>query len=163
MNLFNKISKIIELKNEIYYNSLRINRRATRASNNKSFPSGDPYWLNVARLIKEVAENDQANFFRYPEVILHLASENSSLGYMLLDKISSHPLGRSILNKCSTPPWGAPFLLSKYPFVSPTTLSHIANILSIYDCFGGENSTILDFGGGVWRHCALSCCAIPRY
>lgn len=152
MNVFTKINNKLKTykkqKKEDIYNRTRIDRFEFSQDIKKSFPVGDSYWLHVARHIRSIAESDEVNFFRDPEVILHLASENSSLGYRLLDKIRSHPQGSNILNKCTTPPWGAPFLLKNYPFVSPTTASHIANTLSIYDLCGQEISSILDFGGG---------------
>jgi hypothetical protein len=106
------------------------------------------YWASVGRRIKEVSETQERSFFHDPVVILHLASENYRLGYRLIEKIYAHPLGQDLLNRCGTPSWGSPYLLRKYPFLSPTTASHIANLLSIYDHFGSRFSSILDFGGG---------------
>ena len=146
--IFNRIVRHMKAKKERIYNCARIDRRDFQEGINKHFPAGDAYWINVAKHIKSVAENDHANFFRDPEVILHLASEDPGLGYRLLDKIRLHPLGSCVLTKCSTPSWGAPFILKKYPFLSPTTASHLANILSIYELSGQEISSILDFGGG---------------
>jgi hypothetical protein len=146
--IFNRIARYRKEKKERDYNSARVDRRDFQEGINKPFPAGDVYWLNVAKHIKSVAEDKQENFFRDPEVILHLASENSVLGYRILNKIRLHPLGNSFINKCSTPAWGAPFILQNYPFLSPTTASHIANILSIYDSWDQKISSILDFGGG---------------
>ncbi|MBF9020227.1 hypothetical protein HKCCA1058_05890 [Rhodobacterales bacterium HKCCA1058] len=152
MNTSSRIIKKIltykKEKNEIKFNSARLDRRNFQGSVNKAFPAGDTYWLDVAKHIRSVAEHGHENFFRDAEVILHLASEDAFLGYELLKKIRLHPIGEHILNKCGTPAWGAPFILQDYPFVSPTTASHIANILSIYDTCGQEISSILDFGGG---------------
>jgi hypothetical protein len=146
------LKKLVNKYNVISENKFNQNRSDRfgykKSQENKYFPKGEGYWLAVAADIKATAQVDEENFFRDPAVILHLASENPTLGYRILEKIKSHPLGRQVLSKCGTPAWGAPFLLRKYPFLSPTTASHIANILSIYDSFGKNISSIIDFGGG---------------
>ena len=73
------------------------------------------------------------------------------MGYKFIKKIRGHKLGEELLNKCQTPRWGSPFLLKRFPFLSPTTASHLANIISIYDSFGKEfrnYKQVVDFGGG---------------
>ena len=84
-------------------------------------------------------------------VINHLAPNDFTLGYKSLHRIRKHFLGEQLLNKCSTPPWGSPSLLRKYPFFSSQTIMHLINIISIYDCFGKKflnYKSIVDFGGG---------------
>ncbi len=110
------------------------------------------YWNEVATEIYQASEDDDGRlFFKNPIVINHLASEDYLLGYKLVNKIMAHRLGPDILNKCSTPPWGRPFLLKNFPFLSPTTASHLSNILAIQDVFKldiAECKTFIDFGGG---------------
>ena len=134
---------------ELRFNNSRYDRNESREKQEVNiFPSGVDYWPAVAKKILQ-ASND-THFFLNQAVILHLASENSTLGYRLLKKIQDHPRGYELLNKNQTPSWGSPFLLEKYPFLSPTTASHIANLLSITDAFGGEqSSSFIDFGGGM--------------
>ena len=154
--LINKIKRLIKFLfyfNEFIFNKNIINRKKfIKDSKINFFPKEENYWISVALEIARAADlNNGKYFFLNKEVILHLASQNSKLGYRLLEKIQSHLKGEELLNKCTTPSWGSPFLLKKYPFASPTTLSHLANLLSIYDSFGQElklYKSFVDFGGG---------------
>jgi len=146
-NIFDKVVDRIDLYRERIYNSSRIDRKSYFLCA-RTFAADDDYWLGVAAHIRRVAEDDSDNFFRDPEVILHLASENYRLGYELLERIRSHPKGSELLHKCNMSAWGSPYVFRRYPFASTTTLSHIANLLSLYDFFGGIPTTVLDFGGG---------------
>jgi len=154
--LINKIKKFVKFAfyfREILFNKNIIDRKNYNKNSKKYFfPKEENYWISTASKINRAADlNNGKYFFLNKEVILHLASQNSNLGYRLLDKIKSHLKGEELLNKCSTPAWGSPFLLKKYPFASPTTLSHLANLLSINDSFGQElklYKSFIDFGGG---------------
>ena len=154
--LINKIKKFVKFVvyfREIIFNKNIIDRKNYKKNSKKYFlPKEENYWISVASEINRAADlNNGKYFFLNKEVILHLASQNSYLGYRLLDKIKTHLKGEELLNKCSTPSWGGPFLLKKYPFASPTTLSHLANLLSINDSFNQElklYKSFIDFGGG---------------
>ena len=153
INKIKRLSKFLFYFNEFIFNKNIITReKYTKVSKINFFPKGENYWISVASEISRAADlNNGKYFFLNKTVILHLASQNSYLGYRLLDKIRSHFKGEELLNKCTTPSWGSPFLLKKYPFASPTTLSHLANLLSIYDSFGQElklYKSFVDFGGG---------------
>ena len=112
----------------------------------------EDYWQKVSKNILNASNfNGGESFFLDKTVVGHLASNNSGLGYRLLDKINSDLNGKEYLNKIRTPSYGSPFLLKKFPFLSPTTASHIVNLLSIEECFKkkiNQFRSILDFGGG---------------
>ncbi len=112
----------------------------------------EDYWQKVSKNILNASNfNGGESFFLDKSVVGHLASNNSGLGYRLLDKINSDLNGKEYLNKIRTPSYGSPFLLKKFPFLSPTTASHIANLLSIEKCFNlriDQLKSFLDFGGG---------------
>jgi len=151
--IFKLIKKFLTLQ-DVYFNRNIIGRTKTdNKLKKKNFSiNKNQYWNVISKRILDASNhNDGKNFFQDRDVILHLASENINLGYKLVNKIRSHPHGEGLLNKCTTPSWGSPFLLKKYPFASPTTLSHLANLLSIYDSFGQElklYKSFVDFGGG---------------
>lgn len=147
------------IKNKIInFFERRFNNRLLQPSIKLKLETGEnllpnqDYWNKVAVEIYRAAEFDRGrHFFKNPVVINHLASEDSLLGYRLVKKIIAHEFGIDLLNKCSTPPWGSPFLLKHFPFCSPTTASHLANILAIQDVFNLDMSqckTFIDFGGG---------------
>jgi len=101
------------------------------------------------RLKKAALLNNGKFFFLDKFVIRHLASEDSNLGWRLLKLISSKTNGGEIIRQFHTPPWGAPYLLRRYPFLSPTALTHIVNLLSIKEAFPEEEiNSFFDFGGG---------------
>lgn len=119
---------------------------------NYKFFNSNNYWNKVAQNIKKQSSPQNKNsFFRSWSVISHLAPTDFILGYKILIKIKKHFLGEELLNKCSTPPWGSPVLLRKYPFLSTQTAAHLLNIISFYDCFGKKflyYKLLIDFGGG---------------
>lgn len=153
MSIFLKLIKKILSIQDVYFNKNIIGTKNTNKSKVKNISiSKDHYWNIISKRILEASNyNEGKNFFQDPDVILHLASKNVNLGYKLINKIKSHSHGDEMLNKVRTPPWGSPFLLKRYPYLSPTTASHIVNLLSIEECFKkkiNQFSSILDFGGG---------------
>ena len=154
MNIFFKLIKKILSIQDIYFNKNIIGRtKNINKPKAKNIPiNKGQYWDVISKRIIEASNyNDGKNFFQDPDVVLHLASENVNLGYKLINKIRSHSHGEDMLNKVRTPAWGSPFLLKNYPYLSPTTASHLANLLSIEECFNKkitEFRSILDFGGG---------------
>lgn len=126
-----------------------------KQSNNKNsitFDKNENYWIAVAQeILKSANINNGKKFFQNKAVLDHLSSDYADLGYEILRKIKNHPFGDEILNICQTPPWGSPFLLRKFPSLSSTTATHLANILSINDAFDmkiEEYKSFVDFGGG---------------
>lgn len=156
MSIFFKLIKKILSIQDVYFNKNIIERKNTNKSKVKNVPiipiNKDQYWNIISKRILEASNyNEGKNFFQDPDVILHLASKNVNLGYKLINKIKYHSHGDEMLNKVRTPSWGSPFLLKRYPYLSPTTASHIVNLLSIEECFKkkiNQFRSILDFGGG---------------
>ncbi len=153
MKMFFKLIKKVLSFQDIYFNKNIIGTKNTNKLKVKNVSiNKDQYWNIISKRIFESSNyNDGKNFFQDPDVILHLASENVNLGYKLINKIRSHSRGDDMLNKVRTPSWGSPFLLKKYPYLSPTTASHLVNLLSIEECFKkkiNQFRSILDFGGG---------------
>jgi hypothetical protein len=144
----NKLNKISETS----FNKNIIDRKKFSNVKKIKIKKNINYWNVVSKEIQKAANNkNEKYFFRNWAVILHLASEDHSLGYKFIKKIKDHKIGEELLSKCQTPNWGSPFLLKKFPFLSPTTASHLVNIISIYDSFGNEfkkYKNIVDFGGG---------------
>ena len=134
------------------FNNQRLDRKLKKKQSNKKFQNGNNYWNKVAQNIeKQSSTKNEKTFFLSSSVTLHLAPPEYILGYKLLKKIKKHVIGEQLLNKCSTPPWGSPFILRMYPFISPQTAIHLINIISFYDCFGKKflyYKSIIDFGGG---------------
>jgi len=145
----NRIRNIIE---DHFNENIIRSKIPLRMNLGKNISQDSGYWTEVANEIYRASDHDGGKqFFKNQVVINHLASEDHSLGYRLVSKILEHPLGFELVNKCSTPPWGAPYLLRRYPFLSPTTASHIANILAIKDIFSLDVcnfKNFIDFGGG---------------
>ena len=153
MKIFFKLIKKILSIQDVYFNKNIIGKKNTNKSKVRNVSiNKDQYWNIVSKRIFEASNyNDGKNFFQDPDVILHLASTNVNLGYKLINKIRSHSHGDDMLNKVRTPSWGSPFLLKRYPYLSPTTASHLVNLLSIEECFKkkiNQFRSILDFGGG---------------
>lgn len=150
--MINKIKRKWNHFLEAEFNKNIIDRNKYLDIKKKQYPKGKDYWNSVSLEIKKAAENkNEKYFFRNWAVIVHLAYPDWTLGYKFINKIKDHKLGEELLNKCQTPPWGSPFLLKKFPFLSTTTASHLANIISIYDSFGDKFKNfknIVDFGGG---------------
>jgi hypothetical protein len=142
--------KIEQIRNDRFNDRIYGRRRSPRSIADYKVDADESYWQHVALEIVEASTCDGGeSFFEHPVVVDHLASRNAGLGNALLEKIMEHPEGRKILLKCQTPPWGSPYILRKYPFLSPTTASHIANILSIHDELGAiDGKSVVDFGGG---------------
>ena len=145
-------NRIINISEKIFNKNILHATNKLKTDFEVMFHKGLDYWSEVAIEICRASNHEGGKqFFKSPIVINHLASEDHELGYKLLNKIQAHPLGFGLLNKCSTPPWGTPYLLRRYPFLSPTTASHIANILAIQDVFTLDVSNFknfIDFGGG---------------
>ena len=154
--LIRKIKSALKLY--ISFFEVNFNKKIiTRSEYNKTiekkfFPKTEKYWDAVATEILKAAHlDDGKHFFLNKIVQMHLASENNFLGYRLLHKVREHTKGEELLNKCKSSAWGAPFMLKRYPYVTPSAIGHIANLLSIYDEFGKELNqykSFLDFGGG---------------
>jgi hypothetical protein len=128
-------------------------KNLNKLNKDKLYNKNQNYWSEVADEILDAAQpQNQSTFFQNKAVLDHLASDYASLnGYDIISKIKNHPRGEEVLNICTTPPWGSPRLLRKYPFLTPATASHIANILSINDSFGiaiEDYKSFVDFGGG---------------
>lgn len=144
----NKLNNFLETS----FNRNLIDRKNYIDIKKKKIQKKSNYWDIVSKEIQKAASSkNEKFFFRNWAVTLHLASEDHSLGYKFIKKIKGHKLGEELLNKCQTPRWGSPFLLKRFPFLSPTTASHLANIISIYDSFGNEfrnYKQVVDFGGG---------------
>lgn len=138
---------------EKHYNNRRIDRKIYRYWNDsiKNINYSN-YWEKVSFQILNASIKENGNkFFLNRYVIDHIASENSKLGYHILAMLRKHKDGIKLLNLIQTPPWGAPYLLSKYPYLSPTTTSHIANIVAILDMLQIEITKLrsfVEFGGG---------------
>jgi hypothetical protein len=108
------------------FNDNILDRDIKREKINYKFFNSDNYWNKIAQDIKkQSSKKNKKNFFRSWSVISHLAPTDFILGYKILNKIKKHFLGEELLNKCSTPPWGSPFLLRKYPFLSIQTAGHL--------------------------------------
>ena len=150
--MFKRIKNRVNTFLENQFNINIIGRKIFEILNREHYLSDNNYWDKISLKIRRAAETrNKKYFFRNWAVILHLASEDWSVGYEFVNKIKNHKLGEELLNKCQTPPWGSPFLMKKFPFLSPTTASHLVNIISIYDAFGDElkkYKNIVDFGGG---------------
>ena len=144
----NKLNYFLETK----FNKNIIYGKSYRPLKIKKYPKDNNYWNAISLEIERAASSKNEKYFFYNWlVMLHLAGVDYSLGYKFLNKIKNHVLGEELLNKCQTPPWGSPFLLKKFPFLSPTTASHLANIISIHDAFGDKFKNfknVVDFGGG---------------
>jgi len=149
--MFYKIKNKLNQLSEKKFNQNIIDRNKKKISK-KKFTNTKDYWNTVSyEILKAANPKNEKYFFRNWAVILHLASEDYKLGYKFIDKIKSHKLGDELLNKCQTPAWGSPFLLKKFPFLSPTTASHLVNLISIYDAFNDDFNNykhVIDFGGG---------------
>ena len=151
---FSKIKQKIFNIFEKHFNKSIIFRpnKVQKFADQSSLIKNENYWQIMSKRILNAANfNDGKFFFLDKSVIDHLASNNSSLGYRLLHKINLDNNGKEYLNKIRTPYFGSPFLLKKFPFLSPTTASHIANLLSIEHCFNKNISqfgSFLDFGAG---------------
>lgn len=153
LRLIKKIKNRINIYNEFKFNNKIIRSgRSGQFSKFNEINENKDYWEQVSWCIKQESMRDGGvNFFKNKVVIDHLASENADLGYRLLNKIIRHPLGDRMLGLISTPSWGSPFLLKRYPYLSPTTASHIANIISINDAFQediAQYKSFVEFGGG---------------
>lgn len=156
--VFRKIFSLLELikyQFEIIYNNRLLNRQNfnnSRINNKKKNILTKDYWETVADNILDCAKFDNGKHFFLNKVVQdHLAAENNYMGYRLLKKIQFHKNGHNFLSKLPTSPWGAPFLLKKFPAVAPISLTHIANLLSIEDEFEKkiqDYNSCLDFGGG---------------
>ena len=92
INKIKRLCKFLFYFNEFIFNKNIITReKYTKVSKINFFPKGENYWISVASEISRAADlNNGKYFFLNKTVILHLASQNSYLGYRLLDKIRSH-------------------------------------------------------------------------
>lgn len=146
-------TKINDYLDKKFNDDIFFRKKFEQSKKGKFYNKNNNYWSEVADEILNAAQpQNQNSFFQNKAVLDHLASDYASLnGYDIISKIKKHPLGELLLNICQTPPWGSPFLLRKYPYLSPATASHIANILSINDAFGisiEDYESFVDFGGG---------------
>ena len=156
-----KFRRRIEQVNQSLFLNALFSSNTHAISRPPSFPSGHQYWTAVSSYIKSVLVNNQAHFFNDPVVITHLASHDLVTGYRLIKKILKHPVGPSLLNKCQVSPWGSPYILRKYPSQTPTSASHIANLLSLIDNFGSNLESIVEFGGGYGGFARFVALALP--
>ncbi len=150
--MLNKIKRKLDHFIETKFNESLIKKKKQNKKKELRIKKDENYWNNVSSNILKAAEFENGKyFFRNKSVILHLAANDYLLGYKFLKKIKGHILGKELLNKCQTSPWGSQFIMRKYPSLSPSTAGHLANIISMYDSFGKEFKNfknIVDFGGG---------------
>lgn len=136
---------------ELHWNSKLLNGERFFNDNYTISQSGSDYWSEVSSLIARALENNEGiHFFRNKIVVDHLASNDFRLGYNILKRIRRGEF-KNFLNYVNTPAWGRPFLLREYPSLSPSTLSHLANLISVCEHFGikiEELKNLIDFGGG---------------
>ena len=152
--MLRKILYKLKYKFHYFFENIIFNDRILyiKKKNNYKFFNSNNSWNKVAQNIKkQSSKKNKKSFFQSWSVISRLAPTDFILGYKILNKIKKNFLGEELLNKCSTPPWGSPVLLRKYPFLSTQTAAHLLNIISFYDCFGKKflyYKLFIDFGGG---------------
>ena len=109
----NKLNKISETS----FNKNIIDRKKFSNVKKIKIKKNINYWNVVSKEIQKAANNkNEKYFFRNWAVILHLASEDHSLGYKFIKKIKDHKIGEELLSKCQTPNWALLFYLRNFHF-----------------------------------------------
>ena len=151
--IHNRISSIIDRffnKNILYPSGISFLREGNYKKD-ENYENISNVWDECSKEINRIFFDENHNFFKSDIVKLHLAMPQTPLGLQIHKLLSSDAYGQKLLNLIQDSPLGSPELLKKYPLLSTTTLTHIANIYSIYSELGYSSTSkinILEFGGG---------------
>lgn len=154
--LFKFLKLYYEYSNSNFNNNIitsrQYNKIVPKKIINKKISFNKFYWSKVAlEILKSINLYNGKFFFKNQYVINHLASDSTFLANIIINKVLQHPKSQELLDKCKSSSFGSPFVLKKYPYTSTVTLSHIANLLSIYSLLRkniNQYKLFIDFGGG---------------
>lgn len=113
--------------------------------------AGETYWEEQSRKIHEAYFGNTDNFFKEPVVQLHIASPDLRLGKFIVKALKKTEVGIEFLGKISDSPLGGPIRIPQFQSISPTTATHIANLVHIEEVLGLNLRVprkIIEFGGG---------------
>ena len=111
----------------------------------------ETYWQEQSRKIHDAYFGRTDEFFKVPVVQNHIASPDFSLGKHIVQKLKKSAVGIEYLGKISDCPLGGPIRIPQFQSISPTTATHIANLVYMEEILGEDlrkSKRIIDFGGG---------------
>jgi hypothetical protein len=123
-----------------------------RELNIKNSTTAGNYWHKVALYLNHIYFLDKGSFFLDKQVQDHIASADNPLGNAIVLRLLKSEYGSKLLAMVQDSPLGNPYLIDRFPSLSVTASTHLANVCEIYNSLridlhkGYVN--FLDFGGG---------------
>lgn len=141
--LISKINSLIEI-------NLGIKNKHPEIQGDK-LKGCETYWEEQSRKIHDAYFGRTDRFFKVPVVQIHIASPDFSLGKYIVEKLKKSAVGIEFLGKISDSPLGGPIRIPQFPSISPTTATHIANLVYLEEVLNvdlSKSKRIVEFGGG---------------